>query len=424
MKNQYAAGVTPGLAFAVYYCGRDDIAFELRWCKSTVTLNGPEQSLSLCGTRMSSIQDIKTPPSGDATVACLLEVKGDLYALGPAHLLTRKNAAKSQEQLLAELLQMDEDKDEGIAWEEDEDNDSDYEESDGGYASAKDIISDKDMLNSNTTPPDSLSPSPREGTHDPRDEGVTVLFPGPDDLQDDNADGDWAVALIQKPEQQLPNLYSVEQQVSVQGSPKQEAPKLRHIVDFASEPSKDDTEPIVERSVHILTSSSTKQGKLLPGFANISGLSGRGHCNVHIVAIDESDGIVAGDSGSLVVDAQTSLAYGHVVATNSQGYAYVVPLYTTIRQMKAFFGTANVRLPEPLHLLSRVALHYVATKHFCQAEEAIIACTDLVQDICNSRQWERLAHWIRSSTARTNLLDIWDDKLAQLFVSPHQTTFV
>ena len=290
MKNQYAAGVTPGLAFAVYYCGRDDIAFELRWCKSIVTLNGPEQSLSLCGTRMSSIQDIKTPPSGDATVACLLEVKGDLYAVGPAHQLTRKDAAKSQEQLLAELLQMDEDKDEDIAWEEAEDNDSDYDESDGDHASANDIISDKDMLDSNIAPPGSLSPSPREGTHHPRDEGVTVLFPGPDDLQDDNADGDWAVALIQKPEQQLPNLYSAEQQVSGQDSPKQEAPKLRHIVEFASEPSKDDTEPIVERSVHILTSSSTKQGRLLPGFANISGLSGRGHCNVHIVAIDESDG--------------------------------------------------------------------------------------------------------------------------------------
>ncbi|KAI4924694.1 hypothetical protein J4E85_007811 [Alternaria conjuncta] len=420
MKNQYAAGVTPGLAFAVYYCGRDDIAFELRWCTSTVTLNRPEQSLSLCGTRMSSIQDIKTPPSGDATVACLLEVKGDLYALGPAHLLTRKDASKSQEQLLAELLQMDEDEDEDIAWEEDEKNDSDYDESDGGYASANDIISDKDTLNSDTTPPDSLSPSPQESTHDPRDEGVTVLFPGPDDLQEDNADGDWAVTLIQKPEQQLPNLYSVEQQISGQESPKQEAPKLRHIVEFASEPSKDDTEPIVERSVHILTSSSTKQGKLLPGFANISGLSARGHCNVHIVAIDESDSIVAGDSGSLVVDAQTSLAYGHVVATSPQGYAYIVPLYTTIRQMKAFFGTANVRLPEPLHLLSRVALHYVTTKHFCQAEEAVIALTDLVQDVCNSRQWERLALWIRISAARTNLLDIWDDKLAQLFSDKYE----
>jgi len=111
------------------------------------------------------------------------------------------------------------------------------------------------------------------------------------------------------------------------------------------------------------------------------------------------------------------VAYGHVVATSPQGDAYIVPLYTTIRQLKAFFETANVRLPEPLHLLSQIALHYVTTKQFGQAEEAIIALTHLVQDVCSSHQWERLAHWIRTSTARTSLLDIWDERLVQVFVS-------
>ncbi|KAI4947573.1 hypothetical protein J4E91_006393 [Alternaria rosae] len=386
---------------------------------------------------MSSIQDIQTPPSGDATVACLVEIKGDLYALGPAHLFTKKDSTKSQEQLLAELLQMDGGEDDDISSEEDDedddDDDSDDNESDNGFSSFNDIISDEDAFDCNAASPHGLTPPPSRAPDCPNIdkeglEDLAVMFPGPNDLQNDNTDGDWAVTLIKKPDQQLPNLYLAEQQASKLDpseqedskpeSPKQQAHQIRHIVQIAGERSKDDTRPIEEKSVHILTSSSIKQGTLLPGIVNISGLSGRGHCNVHIVSIGDSDGIVAGDSGSLVVDAQSSVAYGHVVATNPQGYVYVVPLHTTIRQMKAFFGTANVRLPEPLHLLSRIALHYVNTKHFCQAEEAIIALTDLVQDICKSRQWERLAHWIRTSTARASLLDIWDDKLAQVFTRP------
>jgi hypothetical protein len=435
MKNQYAVGFTSGPAFTLYYCGRDTPSHQRTWCKSIASLNGPDQSLSLCGTRMSSVQHIQTPRSGDATVACLLEIKGELYALGPAHIFTKDDAARSQEELLAELLQMEEDEDDDNAFDDDDDDDDDDDnsndnENDDAYISD---TSEEDTLNSNATPSGGLRPSPPRVLDDPsiNEEGLedlAVMFPGPDDLQNDNTDGDWAVTLIKKPYQQLPNLYLVEQQASKEGpsehavskheSPKQQAPKLRHIVEIASEPSKDDARPIEEKTVHILTSSSTKQGTLLTGFANISGLSDRGHCNVHIVSIDDCEGIVAGDSGSLVVDAQSSVAYGHVVATNPQGYAYVVPLYTTVRQMKAFFETANVRLPEPLHLLSRLALHYITTKQSCQAEEAIFALTDLVQNICDSRQWERLAHWIRTSTARTSLLDMWDDKLAHIFVSP------
>jgi len=123
-----------------------------------------------------------------------------------------------------------------------------------------------------------------------------------------------------------------------------------------------------------------------------------------------------GDSGSLVVDAQSSLAYGHVVATSSRGDVYVVPLSTTIRQVKGFFETATVRLPEPLHLLSRIALCCLTSKQFNEAEEAIIALTDLIQDVCSSHQWQRLAHWIRASTVRTTLLEFWDEELVQVLV--------
>ena len=281
MKNQYAVGVTSGPAFTLYYCGRDDPAFRLRWCKSTASLTGPEQSLSLCGTRISSARHTRSPHSGEATIACLLEIKGYLYALGPAHLFTEKSAAKSQEQLLAELLQMDEDDDDDdIAFENHDD------ESDEDYVSTNRITSEQDTINSNTTLPSGpFPPLSKVVDNSSNDEGaledLTIIYPGPEDLHKDHTDGDWAVTHIEKHHQQLPNLYLPEGQ---------QASRLRHIVDVSSEPSGDDTQLMSERYVHILTSSSTKHGMLLPGFANISGLSGRGHCNVHIVSMTGSDG--------------------------------------------------------------------------------------------------------------------------------------
>ncbi|KAI4686577.1 uncharacterized protein J4E84_005858 [Alternaria hordeiaustralica] len=232
---------------------------------------------------MSSAQHTRSLYSGEATIACLLEIKGDLYALGPAHLFTEKTAAKSQEQLLAELLQMDEDDDDDIAFDDHDD------ESDEGYVLPNGITSEEDTINSNTTIPSDPSPPLSKVVDDSsNDEGalehLIIIYPGPEDLHKDNTDGDWAVTHIQKHQQQLPNLYLPEGQ---------QAFRLRHIVDVSSEPSGDDTQLMSEKSVHILTSSSTKHGMLLPGYANISGLSGRGHCSVHIVSMAGSDGNIS-----------------------------------------------------------------------------------------------------------------------------------
>ena len=281
MKNQYADGVTSGPAFTLYYCGRDDPAFRLQWCSSTVSLGGSEQPLSLCGTRMLAKKHTQTPPSGEATVACLLEIKGDLYALGPAHLFTENIASKSQQHLLAELLHMDEDEDEcdDTAFDDDAGSDNDY-------TLPKNFVSEEETFDSNATTSNGIHPSPPmvlddSSTNEEGLENLTVMYPGPKDLQKDNMDCDWAVTLIKRTGQQLPNLYPSEGQ---------ESSMLRHIVEIAGEPSKDDAQQITEKPVHILTSSSTKHGTLLMGFANISGLSGRGYCNVHIVAMDSSDG--------------------------------------------------------------------------------------------------------------------------------------
>ena len=115
-----------------------------------------------------------------------------------------------------------------------------------------------------------------------------------------------------------------------------------------------------------------------------------------------------GDSGALVVDAQTSVAYGHVVATSPRGEAYVVPLHATLCQVKALFGTDNVRLPEPLDMLSRMVLHYVTTEKFTKASVAIGAMMFILNRLQPSfpEERNRLTYWLKESTARTALLGL------------------
>ncbi|KAI4615057.1 hypothetical protein J4E80_006563 [Alternaria sp. BMP 0032] len=277
MKNQYAVNVTSGPPFTLYYCVREGPAFNLQRGNSTVSLGGSEQPLSLCGTRMLAIQHAQAPPSGEATVTCLLEINGEFYALGPAHLFTQKITAKFQEHLLAELRQMDEDEDEGDDITFDDDGDG-Y--SDDYHPSPNDRMSEEGSFQGNATP------SPPKVLDDPSsDEGgledLVARYPGPKDLQEDTTDCDWAVTQVKKPDQQLPNLYLAEGE---------QAPAFRHIVEVADELAKYYVTGEIEDSVHIVTSSSTKHGTLLPQFANISGLSGRGHCNVHVVSMNSGDG--------------------------------------------------------------------------------------------------------------------------------------
>lgn len=52
-----------------------------------------------------------------------------------------------------------------------------------------------------------------------------------------------------------------------------------------------------------------------------------------------------GDSGSWVIDPATFEVYGHVVATDMLGDAYVIPLDRTLADIQTFFGAKSVTLP-------------------------------------------------------------------------------
>ncbi|KAJ0108635.1 RNA-binding protein [Diaporthe amygdali] len=56
--------------------------------------------------------------------------------------------------------------------------------------------------------------------------------------------------------------------------------------------------------------------------------------------------VLPGESGSLVVDQDTFSVYGHVVGSDRLGYALVVPLCDTIRQVRSAFKATSVHLPQ------------------------------------------------------------------------------
>ena len=72
-------------------------------------------------------------------------------------------------------------------------------------------------------------------------------------------------------------------------------------------------------------------------------------------------GVIDGDCGSLIVNQETLEAYGHVVASNPLGEAYVVPLRNTFRQIRDALGAKDVSLPSPGPLTENLVVHYSKT---------------------------------------------------------------
>lgn len=58
------------------------------------------------------------------------------------------------------------------------------------------------------------------------------------------------------------------------------------------------------------------------------------------------------------MDQETLEVYGHVVASNPSGDAYVVPLQNTFHQISTAFGAKYVSLPNPRLLMKSIVAHY------------------------------------------------------------------
>ncbi len=60
-----------------------------------------------------------------------------------------------------------------------------------------------------------------------------------------------------------------------------------------------------------------------------------------------TEGILSGESGSVVVDSKTNKVYGHVVGSGSRGHAYVVPMVHVLQQLRDHFPAVGHELANP-----------------------------------------------------------------------------
>ncbi|KAK0750055.1 hypothetical protein B0T18DRAFT_462023 [Schizothecium vesticola] len=76
-----------------------------------------------------------------------------------------------------------------------------------------------------------------------------------------------------------------------------------------------------------------------------------GFIDAYLLTLDEGQEFQDGDSGSWVVNPTSLEVYGHVVATDITGDAYIVPLYASLEEMKEALGVESVSLPDTADLL-------------------------------------------------------------------------
>ncbi|KXX76814.1 hypothetical protein MMYC01_201913 [Madurella mycetomatis] len=111
-------------------------------------------------------------------------------------------------------------------------------------------------------------------------------------------------------------------------------------------------EPI---EVAVLSGSSCFGGTMLGVLSHIPGgimLSpGKGFVDAYLLCLDEGQELQDGDSGSWVVNPISKEVYGHVVATDMTGDAYVIPLHRSFEEMRETLGVESVDLPRIADLL-------------------------------------------------------------------------
>lgn len=274
MKYQYAERFTTGPVFTIYYCATRSASHDLvgREANANVSFHRNGSYLSICGSRIilkqqDHSQQDHTQPSGVATVACIIQIDNDFYALGPAHPFYREDKPRSQE--LLEFL-YDEDAEYEVTFEsEDEESDSKEDSLNIG----------KDVMESSRG---SMAPLSKASSSQPVDsisdlEDLAVVFPGPGDLPEDPRDLDWSVIRLANPMNWLPNLIPPDLRYFFS----------RHRDEIRVSSRSSMKEYYIGRPVYILTSHGSVQGRILSGFANIPAPSGRGSCTVSIISMKD-----------------------------------------------------------------------------------------------------------------------------------------
>ncbi|KAF7950116.1 hypothetical protein EAE96_007414 [Botrytis aclada] len=116
--------------------------------------------------------------------------------------------------------------------------------------------------------------------------------------------------------------------------------------------------------------SGTRKGVMFTTNSYIGGKPSQDLCRAWNVILSDSSRVIDSDCGSLIVDQVTLEVYGHVVASNPLGEAYVVPFQDTFQQIGNTLGAKDLSLPNSRLLMERLVAHYIKEGDSGVADEA------------------------------------------------------
>ncbi|PVH73787.1 hypothetical protein DL98DRAFT_468869 [Cadophora sp. DSE1049] len=116
-----------------------------------------------------------------------------------------------------------------------------------------------------------------------------------------------------------------------------------------------------------------RQAVLLSGTAYFGGLHHRKPTLSWCIKLLDSQGIRAGESGSLIINPETQQIYGHIVAAGAHGYGYITPMFETLKQIQQSLGTRSevVSIPDPILQLAQLEVYYEGINDKENAELAV-----------------------------------------------------
>ncbi|SCN88551.1 uncharacterized protein FFB20_08331 [Fusarium fujikuroi] len=101
----------------------------------------------------------------------------------------------------------------------------------------------------------------------------------------------------------------------------------------------------VSRQVMVLKKGAKAIGEVSLDTSSVLISPGSSFVEVYDLAMEHGSSLGPGDSGSWVVDAKTSVLYGHVVSTDAFGEAQVMPIRSTLDSIKVQMNATRVFLP-------------------------------------------------------------------------------
>ncbi|KAF5973232.1 hypothetical protein FCOIX_8872 [Fusarium coicis] len=101
----------------------------------------------------------------------------------------------------------------------------------------------------------------------------------------------------------------------------------------------------VSRQVMVLKRGAKQIGEMSLDTSSVLIAPGSSFVEVYDLAMEHGSSLTPGDSGSWVVDAKTSVLYGHVVSIDAFGEAQVMPIRSTLNSIKVQMNATRVFLP-------------------------------------------------------------------------------